>query len=201
MTDPTGSPIARGRVLVVCTGNVCRSPYVERRLAQLLAGTGLTVTSAGTGALVGEPVDQSVARLLERVGASAVGFAARQLTPQLVAEADLVLAATREHRSHVVQMHPKALSYCFTIGDFADMVGGLDGAGAGIPEPNTSWAAHVAKLAAARRGTIAPRSGDESDIPDPFRQGPGVFERMARSIEAGLPAIVAALTPPIGGPR
>ena len=53
-TDARGQA---GSILVVCTGNVCRSPYIERRLRHELAGTGIEVTSAGTRALVGHDMD------------------------------------------------------------------------------------------------------------------------------------------------
>ncbi|WP_170144128.1 hypothetical protein [Calidifontibacter indicus] len=45
------------RILVVCTGNICRSPYIERVLATQLAGRGYTVESAGTRALVDYPME------------------------------------------------------------------------------------------------------------------------------------------------
>ena len=58
--------MAAYRVLVVCVGNVCRSPLGERLLAARL-GDGFEVTSAGVGALVGEPMDPEAAAHLERL--------------------------------------------------------------------------------------------------------------------------------------
>ena len=184
-----------GRVLVVCTGNVCRSPYMERRLARGLAGTGVVVVSAGTRALVGEGIDPGSAERLRKVGAGVDDFAATQLTAQIVADADLVLTASREHRGEVVQLHPKALRYCFTWTDFADLVHGLEPAGYGRPGPDQTWVSHVAAVAAARRGTIPPRPREESDILDPYGRAPEEFYLMAEQIEEGLAPIVAVLTP------
>lgn len=200
MTESTGAASPAGRVIVVCTGNVCRSPYIERRLTQLLDGTGIAVSSGGTGALVGSPIEPgSVTELRER-GAAKDGFAARQLTPAMVADADLVLTATRAHRAEVVRLSPRAMAYCFTLGDFAHLVADADADGAELEEfgshdPGASWVAHVAGLAASRRGMIAPLPVDESDIPDPYQQGPEAFARMADAVEHVLPAVVRALTP------
>ena len=184
-----------GRALIVCTGNVCRSPYMERRLARALAGTGVEVVSAGTSALTCEGIDPGSVERLRKVGAHVDHFTATQLTGQVVAQADLVLTASREHRGQVVQLHPKALRYCFTWADFADLVDGLDAAGLGRPGPDQTWVAHVAAVAAARRGTIPPRSKEEADILDPYGRGPEKFYLMAEQIEKSLAPIVAVLTP------
>ncbi|EWT06970.1 protein tyrosine phosphatase [Intrasporangium chromatireducens Q5-1] len=194
-----GSTAGAGQVLVVCTGNVCRSPYMERRLAQALDGSGVIVASAGTGALVGQPIDPDSASLLSSVGARTDNYVARQVTPQIIGEADLVLAAARSHRGEIVQMYPKALRFAFTWGDFADLVADLHPAGIGLPEAGESWVAHVASVAASRRGTVPPRPKKESDIIDPYRQDSQVFEAMAEAIENDLPAIVNILTPPLRG--
>ncbi|MGN6413390.1 arsenate reductase/protein-tyrosine-phosphatase family protein [Flexivirga sp.] len=63
-------------VLVVCTGNVCRSPYVEFTLRHALDAV-LRIGSAGTDALVGEPVDPGCAELLAAKGVDTDDFAAR----------------------------------------------------------------------------------------------------------------------------
>mgnify|MGYP002738687724 CR=1 FL=1 len=57
MTESTISPY---RILTVCTGNVCRSPAAERLLEHTL-NPSVTVRSAGTRALVGEPIHPPMA--------------------------------------------------------------------------------------------------------------------------------------------
>ena len=61
------------RVLFVCVGNVCRSPLGELLLAPLLPD-GFEVSSAGVGALVGQPMAPEAATHLEAAGLSAGGF-------------------------------------------------------------------------------------------------------------------------------
>src|SRR5690554_2859915 len=109
-------------ILAVCTGNVCRSPAVERLLA---ARTGLVVRSAGTRAVVGGAVSPPMAALLEDAGLATTGFAGRQLDEALVAEPALVLALTREHRSAVVELDPGAMGKAFTLRELARLAGGL----------------------------------------------------------------------------
>jgi protein-tyrosine phosphatase len=176
----------------VCTGNVCRSPYIERLLRQELSGTRIAVESAGTGALVGQPMDLTAAALLHEEGLDAAGFVARALTPELVREADLVIGAGREHVDSAARMYPRALRYAFALRDLADLIDGLtveDLAVTTLGNP----VSRVAAAAVARRGTIQPRTPADSMVVDPYRQGRHVFDRMADQVEAALPPVVSAL--------
>ena len=65
-------------VLFLCTGNICRSAYAERRAQQLFPGS--VIASAGTHAMRGWGVDESLAEVLIERGGTADGFSARQLT-------------------------------------------------------------------------------------------------------------------------
>lgn len=186
-----------GTVLVVCTGNVCRSPYVERRLRQELAGTGIEVSSAGTQALVGRDMDPESRARLSRAGADTHGFAARELTSGLLATADVVLAAAREHRAAAARLHPAALRRVVTLRDLADLLEGVPPGSFGLPAPGRSWAQHVLEFATARRGVVPARQTDV-DITDPIGRGPAVFDQMAAEVDAALVPVVAALR---SGPR
>lgn len=181
-----------GTILVVCTGNVCRSPYIERRLAQQLVGTGITVSSAGTRALVGRDMDPGTAALLGQVGADVDGFAARQLTPELMAGADLVIAAAREHRTAAAQLHPAALRRVMTLRDLADLLEGADLAGHVPLDPAAPWVRQVVDAAAGRRGLVPARQ-EGVDVTDPIGGPPELFAQMAAEVDAALPAVVAAL--------
>lgn len=179
--------------MVVCTGNVCRSPYIERLLSVGLRGLDIEVSSAGTRALAGHPMEPGSARLLKGAGISTDDFVARQLTPVMLREADLVLTATREHRREVVQLEPKALRYAYAVDDFSDLVAAADLRHATFLEPPA--ASLVVKLAARAqiaRGEVAPRVAEDSGIVDPFRQADSVFAAMARQVGEVLPLIVRA---------
>ena len=92
-------------ILAVCTGNVCRSPAVERLLASKLGPTA-SVSSAGTHALVGHPISEPMAALLRDGGVEPDAFEARRLSEQMLKEADLILAMTRAQRGLVVELWP-----------------------------------------------------------------------------------------------
>src|SRR5206468_2551998 len=117
-----GRPFA---ILHVCIGNICRSVMAERltrRDVERRMGAcahQILVSSAGTGARPGEPMHPLTAAALRASGLDAGGFAARRLTPELVAASDLVLASTVVERDAVLDMAPSALRRTFTLREFA----------------------------------------------------------------------------------
>ncbi len=202
------STAASARILVVCTGNVCRSPIMERYLARHLTegwhGAGeMIVASAGTSALVGSPMDERAAHRAGSLGLDTAGFTARALTVDAIRTADLVLTATREHRGIVVSLYPKALRSCFAVRDFAAAVADLtiDGgpvAGDDVDESAVGNDARrrvrrVVAAAAARRGFSPPLALADADIVDPYRRSDEVYDLMFGQVVDAMPAIVAAL--------
>ncbi|MBM7798511.1 protein-tyrosine phosphatase [Microlunatus panaciterrae] len=103
--------------MFVCEGNICRSPLAERVLSKALEGVdqGIAVTSAGTRARVGEPMDEMTAEIARELGVDPTGHLAHQVTSQDLREASLVLTANRDQRSAVVRLHPRAVKYALTI--------------------------------------------------------------------------------------
>ncbi len=183
-----------GTVLVVCTGNVCRSPYLERRLRQELAGTGIRVESAGTHAMVGRDMDPGTRALLAALGADTGGFAARDLTPELMAGADLVVTAAREHRAGATRLHPAALRRTITLRDLADLLRGVPGEElrASAPRRHAVGAAR-ARQRARRAGARCPpvRTGSTSPTPSGSRRRSS--RGWPREVDDALGPVVAAL--------
>jgi protein-tyrosine phosphatase len=96
-------------VLVVCIGNICRSPYGEyvlRDLAQK-AKVDTRFSSAGLGALVGRPADPEVSSLALREGLDLSGHRARQFTRDLGATAELILVMEAKHRRDILAIAPE----------------------------------------------------------------------------------------------
>jgi protein-tyrosine phosphatase len=158
-------------ILLVCTGNVCRSPAAERLLAHSLAHErDLQISSAGTRALVDQPMDAEMAELVRARGARPEGFRARLLSAGLLRRADLVLVMAREHRSAVVALEPTAVRRTFLLLEIADVAeriadagwpSGLGGAGARL--------AALPTLAPPYRADVRLREAD-FDVPDPYRR-------------------------------
>lgn len=95
------------RILVVCVGNICRSPVGERILAGRLPKA--TVTSAGIGALVGHGADNTAAEVAAAQGVSLDGHEARQFTSRIGEENDLILVMEPGHRREIAKQAPHLL--------------------------------------------------------------------------------------------
>src|SRR3954451_6909907 len=91
-------------VLLVCTGNICRSALAERLgrayLDEILGDDArrIELSSAGTGAVVGSQMHPDSALVLQAFGGEPSEFPARQVDGSSIARADLVLTMTRQHR-------------------------------------------------------------------------------------------------------
>jgi protein-tyrosine phosphatase len=169
------------RVLFVCVGNICRSPLGEHLLAAQLPADRFEVSSAGVRAVVGEPMNPDAAVHLEPHGLSADGFRARQLTPQMVAESDLVLTATTSIRSRVLEDSPTAMRRTFTVLELASLV---DTAGAGESPSDV-----VARAAAERSRAVL----EDYDVPDPIGRGPEAHARAAELMDDAVARIAKGL--------
>jgi protein-tyrosine-phosphatase len=120
------------RILLVCTGNICRSPLAEallRRTLEQRSVDGVSVTSAGTGAWDGAPASEGAYLVgLER-GLDLSGHRARLLTRELVEEADLILTMARHHRARVDELGGEGR--VFVLGEY----GGREGDEAEVSDP------------------------------------------------------------------
>lgn len=92
-------------ILVVCTGNICRSPIGERLLRKRLPG--VKVKSAGVHGLVKHPADATAADVAANHGVSLEGHAGRKLTAEMARNYDLILAMESEHIAQVTAIAPE----------------------------------------------------------------------------------------------
>lgn len=186
----------KSHITVVCTANLCRSPYMEARLREELrsvTSAPLTVGSAGTRARAGEGMASETLSLLTRRGLPAVSeFQARQLTAALVADSDLLLTANREQRAQVLEISPLALRRAFTLREFAALIDGVQLEAAAFT--TGEWLALATGYALSRRTANAELVNSPSaDIVDPYRLGEGAFERMAEETDASIGRIMESL--------
>ncbi len=187
-----GRRVSPFSVLVVCTGNVCRSPAVERLLAARLTED-VHVISAGTRALVGAPISAPMVPLIEAAGGSVDGFVARAVTDQLVEGADVVIAAAREHRSIVVGSHPPALLKAFTLRELARLAALVDPAALPAGSPAERFRALVPLARAARGRVLVPP--EEDDVVDPYGHRRRVYRTSFDQLAPAVDEIVRVLLP------
>ena len=108
-------------ILVVCVGNICRSPMAEALLKSALRGQdGITVESAGLGALVGHPADDYAIELMDERGTDIRAHRARQIHPDMVKAADLVLVMESGHKRAIDEADPTARGKVHRLGEWQD---------------------------------------------------------------------------------
>ena len=163
MNDPAHVPF---RILVVCLGNICRSPTAEAALREALAEAGLQgcvqVDSAGTGDWhLGHPPDPRMVAAAAARGLTVEGRARRVRADEL-GSFDLVLAADR--------------------GNLRDLRALADGC---VDED---------RMRLLR--VYDPAAGDEIDVPDPYGGDAGLFDDVVAICRRAAAGVVADLDGP-----
>ena len=96
-----------GSILVVCIGNICRSPLGEALLRESLPK--ISIQSAGLGALVGHGADELAAATAFRHGVDLSKHRAQQLTTELGIQSDLILVMEPGHKKILASIAPQVL--------------------------------------------------------------------------------------------
>jgi len=106
-------------ILVVCAGNICRSPtgeyLLKDKLNDKVAGSNIKVSSAGLTALVGKGAEATATSIALTKNIDMSDHKARQLNSTLIAENDLILVMER-HLSDLLGQYPQARGKAFLLG-------------------------------------------------------------------------------------
>jgi len=103
-------------VLIVCVGNVCRSPVGEQLLAQ--ACPNLRTGSAGIDALVGQSATEASVVVAAQNGVSLEGHVARQFTEELATQFDLILVMEKVHMIATASLAPDTIRKTMLFGEW-----------------------------------------------------------------------------------
>ncbi len=177
------------RILIVCTGNICRSPFAEgllRRELEYLSPGEFLVSSAGTQAIETSQIHPEIVQLANRAGLSLDGHVPRQLSEAMVANADLVIGMDRTHRREIVQISPKSLKTTFTLREFARILPNIPADQNASPADR--WRLLVAKAPRYRSSPSGPAIAD--DVVDPYGRPSRVFAKMTEQITSAVATIV-----------
>lgn len=101
-------------ILMVCTGNICRSPMAE--VLGAAAFPAVRVESAGLGALVGHAADPLAVELVKERGLDLSGHRARQLSSQMIREFELILVMESWQVRDIEKQAPHARGKVFRLG-------------------------------------------------------------------------------------
>lgn len=102
-------------ILVVCVGNICRSPTAECLLHKQLSSSGINVSSAGISALVGHGMDKTAAEVLQEHGHHWEQHKAQQLSIDLIHRNNLILVMEQDHLNTILTMAPEARGKTFLL--------------------------------------------------------------------------------------
>ena len=97
-----------GHILVVCTGNICRSPMAQGLLAHALSAQpeplrSLKVISAGVAARTGDPISENSVVALKKVGIDISHLTSQGLNQAMLDKALVVFGMTESHRAIIRQ--------------------------------------------------------------------------------------------------
>ena len=114
-------------ILVVCAGNICRSPTAEYILKEKLESKSMQIASAGLTALVGKPADATAIDIAGKQGVDLAPHIGQQLSSQLIAQYSLILVMEQQHLTDLHAQYPQARGKTFLLGKW---IGDKD-----IPDP------------------------------------------------------------------
>ncbi|MGH9283286.1 MAG: hypothetical protein ACRD0S_10175 [Acidimicrobiales bacterium] len=174
-------------VLVVCLGNICRSPMAAAFLAARLEELGVDAHVHSAGLLSsGRRVPEHGVAVMAARGFDTSAHRSRRLSAELVDPADLIVAMARDQVDEIAVAHPEARARAFTLKELV-----RTGERLGARRPGESMSGYVAQL---HTGTSA---GDD-DIDDPIGGPRSVYEATAAEVE-DLTARLARLLAGAGG--
>lgn len=155
-------------ILIVCTGNICRSPVGAALLAHHLARADIVLTSAGTHAMEGHsPAPETSNYLQNALGIAAQGEGT-QLTKESAEAATLILTMTEDQRAWVTRLAPRTVRRTYTMLEFSRVLAELD-----RHASYDSLSELVRACAPYRRR--ANFQGPNNDIADPYGRAPEIY--------------------------
>jgi protein-tyrosine phosphatase len=170
------------RVLMVCTGNICRSPAMHYLAARDWEGAA-EVSSAGTHAETGMDATPEIRRSAAGLGLSFPRHRPTQLTAGLVTRADLVLVATESHARWIAREMGGLPDHVFGLKQAAELASRADG-----PAGETA-AERLRRAASALRAEQQREPAPLRSLDDPWARDQGTYDRVMGEIADAFAAL------------
>ncbi|WP_353953346.1 low molecular weight phosphatase family protein [Knoellia sp. S7-12] len=171
------------RVLFVCTANISRSPYAERRAAHFFTGAtepNVRFASAGVPGFPGRGMDPQMAAQLSRRGIEPNGHVSRSVSVGILADADVVVTVELAHRLRIAEIWPEHAAKVFGLHQLADAFERMPPSAGGLE-------ALDAALTVTRPDSMA------WDVVDPYKRGAAAAKACSDEIDGALAVIVPGL--------
>jgi len=174
-----------GTILLVCTGNICRTPMASGLLTSRLRERGVRgvrVESCGVSAWDGSPATPEAVEVMREQGLDISGHVARKMSRRIIDSADLVVGMSSEHRDAVRRIARPAAGRAFTLKELVHL---LDSAG---PPPRGAGPQEHLRSAAVRADAVRDAYPElhlqDEDVADPLGLGLETYRAIAWEIGA-----------------
>ena len=184
---------------VVCTGNICRSPYAQALLRSAAADrldhpSLVRVLSCGIAGLEGEAASDGTLMEAARRGLDLTGHAGARWTEERMRVADIVITMSATHRTHITDRVEGTSAKTFTIRELVRLASHVDTAD--DPASPRERIRRFAVAANAARPFVS-RPREPEDVDDPYGGPPEGYARMAAQVDRLVLALVDHLLGPL----